>query len=50
MTRWKVRRTAWGWSLYHDDKLVGSADNPLELVIFPAALSLMDDTRDPSRQ
>lgn len=29
---WTMRRTVWGWSLYHAGQLVGSADDPMGLV------------------
>jgi hypothetical protein len=34
--RFRIRRTQWGWSLFHDGELVASADHPLELVFLPA--------------
>lgn len=50
MTRLKIRRTRWGWSLYHDGELVASADHPLELVLLPAVFQMQDETRSPLRQ
>lgn len=42
MTRWKIRRTVWGWSLYHEGELVCSADCPFPLVLYPAFLQSQD--------
>jgi hypothetical protein len=50
MTRLKIRRTVWGWSLYHDGDLVASADCPLELVLLPAVFQMQDNTRPLTRQ
>jgi len=36
--RWTVKRTRWGWSLFHDGELVASADDPTSF--FGLVLSL----------
>lgn len=36
--RWQVRRTVWLWSLFYDNELVASADDPLELLLYAASL------------
>lgn len=36
--RWVIQRSVWGWSLYYDNVLVGSSDNPFELMFYPAYL------------
>lgn len=34
MTRWKIERTVWGWSLFWDGELVCSNDDPWSLVAY----------------
>lgn len=50
MTRYKLRRSRWGWSLLHDGELVASADDPLDLLLLPAIFQMQDTTRPPTRQ
>lgn len=32
MTRWTMRATCWGWSLFYDGELVCSSNSQLDLI------------------
>lgn len=40
MTRWTIKRFPFGWGLFHDGELVAGSDEPLPLLLLPAAARL----------
>lgn len=45
MTGYEIKRTAWGFSLFHDGELVASADDAMGLFALVAAIRQHDPAR-----